>query len=430
MPTMITRPRICASCRKRILGQVPDNRQHMSTHPPAQEAPHATSPQWFIVDSHIDLAYNALGWRRNHRRAASWTRQREVGTLAARVNGLCSVGLPDLVCGHVGIIFGTLFTEPTRRQLGDSPITYRDVNEAHVQASVQLDFYHRWADQEKHVRVVENRQDLKEVLRTWRLEITYPEPGSLSLISQSQRTGVDSVPSPSEPLPHQVGIVPLMEGADPVLEPKELERWAEHGLRIVGPAWTGTRYAGGTNEPGGLTTLGRELLDMIASLGLILDVSHLAQKALFEALEHFEGGPGRLIASHSNPQRIISTDRHLPDEAIEHIATRKGVIGVVLFNRFLKPGWGTGSRKHEVTLDDVVRAIDHICQVTGSSDYVGIGSDFDGGFGSESAPRELDTSRDLHKIGNELLRRGFSRIDVEKVMSANWLRILDSALPA
>jgi membrane dipeptidase len=330
----------------------------------------------------------------------------------------------------VGIVFGTLFTEPSQRKFGDSPITYSDETEAHQQGLAQLDYYHRWADKEKHIRVIENKQDLKEVLRTWKLKITHPEPGSLAIISKSQDAGVDFLASNSGPLLHQVGIVPLMEGADPVLEPKELERWAERGLRIVGPAWSGTRYAGGTNEPGGLTTLGRELLDMIASLGLILDVSHLAQKALFEALEHFEGKPGRLIASHSNPQRIISTDRHLPDEAIEQIAERKGVIGVVLFNKFLKRGWGTGSKKHEVTLDDVVRAIDHICQVTGSADYVGIGSDFDGGFGSESAPRELDTSRDLHKIGDELLRRGFDRANVEKVMGTNWLRILDSALPA
>jgi membrane dipeptidase len=365
----------------------------------------------------VDLAYNALGWGRNYRRAARWTRRQETGSLAAREAGLCSVGLPDLICGHVGVVFGTIFIEPARRALGDSPISYRDEKEAHRHGMTQLEFYHRWADQEPHVRVIQTRTDLDEVLRSWRLAMN--DSGDVEFHLQA-------LASPSAQ--HQVGIVPLMEGADPVLEPKELERWAEHGLRIVGPAWTGTRYAGGTNEPGGFTKLGRELLDMVASLGLILDVSHLAQKALFEALEHFEGGPGHLIATHSNPQRIVPTDRHLPDRAIEQIAARRGVIGIVLFNRFLKRDWGTGSKKEEVTLDHVVRAIDYVCQVTGSADYVGIGSDFDGGFGSEAAPKELDSSRDLYKVGDELARRGFDVADVEKIMGGNWLRILRAAL--
>jgi membrane dipeptidase len=374
-------------------------------------------PRWFIVDAHVDLAYNAIGWRRNYRRAARWIRAQEAGTESARENGLCSVGLPDLVRGRVGIVFGTIFMEPSRRMMGDSPIFYRNEQEAHQHGMAQLDFYKRWADQDEHIRVIGSKKDLQAVMTTWGLGDKKEPPPSIFSVRK-------------EPKPiHQVGIVPLMEGADPILEPKELERWAERGLRIVGPAWTGTRYSGGTHEPGGLTKLGRELLDMIASLDLILDVSHLSQEALMESLERFEGGPGHLIASHSNPQRLIPTDRHLPDHAIEMIAERQGVIGVVLFNRFLKNGWGTGDKKSDVTLDHVVRAIDYICQVTGSADYVGIGSDFDGGYGSEAAPRGLDTSRDFHRIGDELLQRGFGRENVEKVMSGNWLRVLRTSLP-
>ena len=76
-----------------------------------------------------------------------------------------------------------------------------------------------------------------------------------------------------------------------------------------------------------------------------------------------------------------------------------------------------------------LRPLEALCQVTGSADNVGIGSDFDGGFGAESAPRELDTSRDLHRIGDELMRRGYGLSNVEKIMSANWLRILVHGLP-
>lgn len=375
---------------------------------------------WFIVDGHLDLAYNALGFGRNYRRAACRTRNYESGTTIPQSTGECAVGLPDLVRGRVGIVFGTIFVAPAMKPgMGGPPVTYRDYAEAHEQGMAQLDFYQRWADQDRSVHVIGSQKDLDLVLRSWNLSVA--SDGELTTLARDPLR---------EPRLHQVGIVPLMEGADPISEPKELERWAERGLRIIAPAWTGTRYAGGTHEPGGLTKLGRELLEVIAGLGLILDVSHLAQRALFEALEYFEGGNGRLIASHSNPQRIMPTDRHLPDSAIEQIAERHGVIGIVLCNSFLKQGWGTGSKKHEVTLDDVVRAIDHVCQVTGSAEYVAIGSDFDGGFGAESMPLELDTSRDLHRIGDELQHRGYDGPSVQRIMGGNWLRILRSGLPA
>ncbi len=373
----------------------------------------AYSPK-LIVDAHLDLAYNALGWRRDYRRSARWNRQRERNTLAERENGQCCVGLPELIRGRVGLVFGTIFVEPSQRRYSNSPLTYRDAKEAHAQGMAQLDFYRRWADEEPHIRLIGSRRDLRAVIGDW----------GLALETSGQ---LAPLPTRRQPAIHPLGIVPLMEGADPILEPKELERWVEQGVRIVGPAWHRTRYSAGSDEPGGLTNLGRELLEVIASLGVILDVSHMAHKALFETLDRFEGK--HLIASHSNPHRIVPEERHLPDRAIEAIAERGGVIGIVLFNKFLKRGWGAGSKKREVTLDDVVRAIDHVCQVTGRADYVGIGSDFDGGLGAQHIPWELDSSRDLWKIGAELLRRGFAPQDVDKVMAGNWLRVLQAALP-
>ncbi|MGQ9903275.1 MAG: dipeptidase [Anaerolineae bacterium] len=378
----------------------------------------ANSLPWspkLIVDAHLDLAYNVLGWRRDYRRSAYWNRQRERGTPAERENGQCCVGLPELVRGRVGIVFGTLFAEPLQRGFLNSPLTYRDEKEAHAQGMAQLDFYHRWADNEPHVKLIGVQRDLADVALAW--GYTVEASGELRPVTGKR-----------QPAPHPVGIVPLMEGADPILEPKELERWVERGVRIVGPAWHRTRYSAGSDAPGGLTRLGRELLEVMAQLGVVLDVSHMAHKAMFEALDRFEGK--HVIASHSNPYRIVSDERHLPDPAIESIAERGGVIGIVLYNRFLKRGWGTGSKKHEVTLDDVVRAIDYICQVTGSADHVGIGSDFDGGLGAQQIPWELDSSRDLWKIGAELSRRGFTAGDVDKIMAGNWLRILRTALPA
>jgi len=363
-----------------------------------------------IVDAHLDIAYNALYAQRDYRRSARLTRQRERGSQRERRLGQCTVGLPEMIRGRVGLCFGTIFVEPyIRRMSDDSSPAYRDEHEAHQLAMEQLDFYRRLADQEPHLMMVTNQAELRALCAAWGLETEQTS------FSQSWTRA-----------PHPVGVVLLMEGADPILEPKEVERWYELGLRIIGPAWDTTRYAGGTWSGGRLSRLGRALLSVMAEYNVILDVSHLSHEALFEALDAFEGR--HVIASHSNSHRYVPTPRHLPDRAIEMIATRGGVIGVVPYNRFLKKEWS--GHKHDATLDDVVRMIDHVCQVTGSANHVGIGSDYDGGFGAEAIPAELDTIRDHHKIGRVLLERGFERQHVANIMYGNWLRILRGALPA
>ena len=357
------------------------------------------SPTRLLIDAHLDLAYNALTWRRDLRRAACYTRDQEAGSAAQKHNGQAMVGWPDLVRGRVGIVFGTIFCQPRTHQMSSHELTYETPYEAHEQGMAQLDFYRRWEEREpEHVKLIGTRSDLEAVVSDWL----------------------------TAPLGHnRIGIVPLMEGADPILEPKELERWYEKGLRIVGPAWDTTRYAGGTWQGGGITRLGRELFEVMAQFKMILDVSHLSHRALFDALDLYEGE--HVIASHSNPQRFVNTERQLPDPAIERIAERGGVIGIVLFNKFLKQDWS--GKKHDVSFDEVVRAIDHVCQVTGSADHVGIGTDFDGGFGAEAAPREINTARDLHKIGDEMLQRGYESHHVAQIMHGNWLRVLRAALP-
>ena len=275
-----------------------------------------------IVDAHLDMAYNALTWKRDYHRSAHWTREQESeDSAAAKHNGLCTVGLPELTRGRIGVVFGTIFCQPSTHRMSAHEITYNDAREAHAQGMAQLDFYRRWADDDpEHIRLIGTQRDLDAVVSQWTADNGHPtaapKPGSAVL--------------KRDPGPRQIGIVPLMEGADPILEPKELERWVERGLRIVGPAWDTTRYAGGTWAGGGLSHLGHELLDMMAEFNVILDVSHLSQQALMEALDAFRGE--HVIATHSNPRRFIQTDRHLPDEAIERIAERKGVMGVVLFN--------------------------------------------------------------------------------------------------
>jgi membrane dipeptidase len=101
----------------------------------------------------------------------------------------------------------------------------------------------------------------------------------------------------------------------------------------------------------------------------------------------------------------------------------------VLANAFLVAGWSAQAGP-PVTLDDVVRHIDHIAQLTGSARHSAIGTDFDGGFGVPSTPAELDSVADLPKLAEALARHGYSADDIAGIMGGNWLRLLQRALPA
>ena len=78
---------------------------------------------------------------------------------------------------------------------------------------------------------------------------------------------------------------------------------------------------------------------------------------------------------------------------------------------------------------DVAAAVDHVCQVVGDAAHVGLGSDFDGGFGAESTPAEIDTVADLGRVGPALAELGYGEEDIAAVLGGNWLRLLRAALP-
>jgi membrane dipeptidase len=198
-------------------------------------------------------------------------------------------------------------------------------------------------------------------------------------------------------------------------------------VRIVGTAWGGTRYSGGTNAPGPLTPDGRDLMAELDRQGIALDTSHMAEESFWQALRLFNGP---VIASHSNCRRIVPTDRQLTDEMIRAIVDRDGVVGVVLYNRFLDGTWPADGRKADVRLEAVVRHIDHICELARDARHVGIGSDMDGGFGVEGIPAELDSSADLPLIGQALVSAGWSTAEAQGVLGGNWLRWLETTLPA
>jgi len=354
-----------------------------------------------VVDAHEDIAYNALNYGRDYRLPTAETRRLETDVETIERRGRATVGLPDSLLGRVAVVFATLFVAPAEGN-EDKPwakITYKTPREANSLAMQQLDYYSRLADETEKVRLIQSEADLDAVLATW-----------------ADDKGVGD---------HQQGLAILMEGADPILEPKQFEEWYERGVRLVGLAWEKTRYSGGTGHPGPLTREGRELLEIMASFNAILDLSHMSEHAYLEAVDSYEG---IVIASHSNPRKFCNTDRHLSDRMIERLAERDGVMGIVPFNRFLSNRWKKGDPKSDIPMSVVVDAIDYVCQLTGSAAHVGIGSDFDGGFGLESIPDGMDSTSDLLNIGTALRARGYSEEDTAAILSGNMLRKLRQGL--
>jgi len=354
----------------------------------------------YVVDAHQDIAFNYICFGRDYRRSALKKRQMERGTQAPEINGSVTTGLPEAIAGRVALTFATLFVAPSSTKPGPwENLVYKDAQSAYQLAMKQMDYYKQLIDEDDRLRIITTEAQLDAVLATWEPEKTLKE--------------------------RVQGLVILMENADPIIEPKQFEEWYELGVRIVGPAWKGTRYSGGTTAPGPLTPLGFELLDVMAGLNAILDLSHMAEKAYLQAVDRYEG---TIIASHSNPRAFCNADRHLSDEMILKLAERDGVMGIVMSNFFLNDKWTNSDGKHAVKLSTVLDAIDHVCQLTGSAAHVGLGSDFDGGFGVENIPSEFDTVADLWKVKAGLAARGYSEDDIAAVLGGNMTRKLREVL--
>lgn len=356
-----------------------------------------------IADAHQDIAWNYFNNGRDFTKGAFYYRRREHDPVRLQRYGRAMTGAPESLLGRVAVICASIFVSPAWRAMyPDERITYTTPQEAHDLGLRQLDYYHRLDAENAHIQLIHTRTDLDAVLDTW----------------SPERSLID----------HRLGLVIGMEGADPILEPSGLEEWIERGLRLVGPAWTQTRYSGGTYALGPLTDLGRELLDVMSAYHVVLDLAHMAPEAALEALDRYSGP---IMASHANPLRFRPDrpDRNLSDNVIFRIAEHEGVIGIMPYNLFLLEDWQPGDRKDAASLSHVTAAIDHICQATGSARFVGLGSDFDGGFGADSTPDGLDTVTDLLAIGPALIERGYTREDVAAILGGNVLRVLRAGLP-
>jgi membrane dipeptidase len=363
-----------------------------------------TKQKPLVVDAHQDLAWNMLTFGRDYTRSAIETRQLERHTETPAHNGDTLLGWTEYQQGNVAVVFSTLFACPARKQMGAwDAQSYRDEAEAHQRYSAQLDAYHRLVEQHSDkFRLLQTQSDLGETITQWEQHSVAQPP---------------------------VGLVVLMEGAEGVRSVSELEMWWQRGVRIIGPAWAGTRFCGGTREPGPLTQEGQRLLAGMAEHGFVLDISHMDEEAVLQSLDTY---PGTIIASHANALALLTgmeSNRFLSDRVILGLLERDAVIGVVPYNRFLVPGWTKRDGRQAVMLEHVIAQIDYICQLAGDAHHVGFGSDFDGGFGMQSVPAGINSIADLQSIVPLLAQKGYTEEDIAIIMGHNWLNILKENLP-
>lgn len=224
----------------------------------------------------------------------------------------------------------------------------------------------------------------------------------------------------------KIAAVPTIEGAYSMDEENAiglLHQYYDLGVRAVGFNWNYSNALGeGANRvygdpdrtpsTGGLTELGEKVAKEMNKLGMVIDVSHMSENTFWEVIEVSEAP---IIASHSGVHALRNHQRNLTDEQLKALAENGGVIGIVFYPDFLKYGYPN----EKVYIKDYVDHIDHAVNLIGI-DHVGLGSDFDGG----PLPSDLKDSSEFYKVTEELVRRGYSKQDIEKLLGKNTLRVL------
>jgi membrane dipeptidase len=350
-----------------------------------------------IFDAHLDLAWNALNWRRDITRSVEEIRACEKDIKDWR-RGHNTVSLPELRKAKVVVCLATVLARCS--SLGDRLVDYPSREIASAMGAGQVEFY-RLMESQGQMRMLRDASALESHVAEWK------------------RTGGNGTP---------IGFILAMEGADPILSPDQVDLWRDRGLRVVEPAHYGvSHYAHGTSAPGGLSLQGRELLKAMDAARIALDVTHLADESFWGALEIYQGP---VLASHHNCRALVPGDRQLSDEQIRALVARGAVIGAAFDSWMLHPNYVPGETDNsQVSMERAIDHIDHVCQLAGNSRHCGIGSDLDGGFGTEQSPHDLSTVADLQMIPALLRKRGYRETDIEGIMHGNWLRFFQNALP-
>lgn len=246
---------------------------------------------------------------------------------------------------------------------------------------------------------------------------------------------------------------------------ENVERYYKLGVRYMSGAWSvSTDWAGSSGDEigktRGLTDFGKQVIREMNRLGMMVDVSHLSDKAFWDIVST---STKPVIATHSGCRAITDVPRNLTDEMIVALAKTGGVVNVIFYPEHIEPGWSEKKKKVDadiatlvqrasdeekgdaaqkklardrvraqeylkrlppVSVSRIVDHIDHIVKLVGI-DHVGVGSDFDG---IQAVPADLSSVADLPNLTKELLRRGYSEADIDKILGGNMLRVMEQVI--
>jgi membrane dipeptidase len=350
------------------------------------------------IDLHLDLAMNAMEWNRDLRLPVNVINSREQGMQDKPDRGNATVSLPALREAGVGLVVATQIARVVKP--GSAIPGWFSAEQAWAQTQAQLAWYRSMEDCGEMTQVA-GLQQLEDHLKLQDRESGGKKP---------------------------IGYILSLEGADSLVDVSYVERAYHYGLRAIGPAHYGPgRYANGTNSTGKMGPDGLALLREMERLNIILDATHLCDDAFWQALDHFHG---HVWASHNNCRSIVDHNRQYSDEQIMELINRGAIIGAAMDAWMIVPGWIKGQSTPEnmqCNLDKLTDHIDHICYLAGNSRHVCIGTDLDGGYGTEQCPVDIDTIADLGKWPEILLKRGYSEEDIRNIFQDNALRFLRNA---
>lgn len=350
----------------------------------------------FTIDAHLDLSMNALEWNRDLKRPIAEINEREKGLTDKPDRGKATVSLPELRKGNIGLVVAT---QIGRYVAPGNPLPgWHSPEQAWAQTQGQLAWY----------KAMEEEGEMIQINDAASLE------GQIALWANEKSNH-------NKP----IGYILSLEGADSIVTIQHLEKAYQYGLRAIGPAHYGPgRYANGTDATGKMNANGLTLLKRMEELNIILDVTHLCDDVFWQAMGHFSG---HIWASHNNVRALVNHNRQFSDEQIKELISRGAVIGGALDAWMMVPNWVRGESTPQAmncSLEVMIDHLDHICQLAGNADHIGIGSDLDGAFGREQCPYDLETIADLQKLPDLFTKRGYAANDIEKIMHGNWLRFL------
>jgi membrane dipeptidase len=206
----------------------------------------------------------------------------------------------------------------------------------------------------------------------------------------------------------------------------------------------------------GLTAFGKDVVRELNRLGVMVDISHVADKTFFDAIEVTRAP---VIASHSSARAIANAPRNMTDDMLRAVAKNGGVVMINYHAGFLSEEFRVATRSpalqaridavdkqcgdneacsilegervnHEamaagelpkVTWEKIIEHIDHVARIAGV-DHVGLGSDFDGA----TMPLGMEDASKLPKITDALLKKGYAEQDIEKILGGNILRVMEA----